>query len=161
MQADVIELVENTGCVASRYSVYLKNGNIPITGGSGITVEDAILDLANTIKRSIQDRIKEIVFGKDIERALASMGSNGYAVIDPSPGARIEHIGKIVWYTPGGDDVFSENSGVLPAIITRQWIGLIMDVNIFSAGGNHTRHSIEYSETPKPGTWRWPEAKKN
>lgn len=70
---------------------------------------------------------------------------------------QITNVGKIVHYMPGSDDV--EQSGqVLPAIITREWGGGKMDLQVFSnkVSGTHSRYSVERSGGNQPGTWDWP-----
>jgi hypothetical protein len=69
---------------------------------------------------------------------------------------RIKNIGRIVWYTPSPDDVLDCSKRVLPAIITREWTGNHMDLQVFGSTSVYARHSVEYNMLPKPGVWCWP-----
>lgn len=121
--------------------------------GKGRTFGHAILDLA--------EKIKNVVHG-DADSVLArALNQPAQSDRSSAPGIdRIEHVGKIVWYTPGSDDMFQSSYKLLPAIITRAWDGGRMDITLFTGEGAKHRHSIEYSQIPKPGTWCWPKISK-
>jgi hypothetical protein len=71
--------------------------------------------------------------------------------------SKISNVGKIVHYTPGSDDV-EQGGGILPAIVTREWSGGRMDLQVFGNKiiGTSSRYSVEFSPSRTGGTWDWP-----
>ena len=127
-----------------------------ILTGFGVDWEAAILDLAEQVKANRQVQADGI-----LAKALNQPAGKGWPIVEPvhpsqAPGIdRLDNVGRRVLYTPASDDVFQEHYQVVAGIITKAWSGSRMDLLLFTSGTN-VRHSVEYSDTPKPGTWCWP-----
>jgi hypothetical protein len=122
--------------------------------GRGATPEAAVLALAGQV-RLMQNQKS---FSGRVANALRQPVGNAF-IMEPVPEtvARITNVGKIVHYMPGADD--TEQAGqVLPAIITREWGGGKMDLQVFNnkVSGTSSRYSVEHSASANAGTWDWP-----
>lgn len=118
--------------------------------GYGETPEAAILDLASQIrmeqvKKSFGSRVvNQVITNEQVAETVATL-------------EKIINVGKIVHYMPGSDD--TEQAGqILPAIITREWGGGKMDLQVFNnkVSGTSSRYSVEHSMSANAGTWDWP-----
>jgi hypothetical protein len=126
--------------------------------GYGETAEVAILDLASQIRK--EQNLKS--FSGRVTNALNQPTGNPFLIHEPvaetvADGSRIANVGKIVHYMPGSDDV-EQPGQVLPAIITKEWGGGKMDLQVFNnkVSGTSSRFSVEYSPSRTGGTWDWP-----
>lgn len=170
--------IEQIATRANTDQLWIATFNSPIIGihhGQGSEAHLAVIALANVLMEYVKPKDNVGKFGEYMQRAL-NQPSGKWPFLEPMhpsdippieqiqgiPGRdRIEHVGRIVWYTPGSDDCFGGNDGVLPAIITRAWEDDRMDINIFAfSPGIHLRSGVEYSHIPKPGTWCWPKTVK-
>lgn len=124
--------------------------------GRGTTPEAAVLDLAGKVR---QEQNRKSFAGKVANALNQPLPSilPGHNLDTAETLAKISNVGKIVWYMPGPDDV-EEPGKVLPAIITREWAGGRMDLQVFGnkVTGTSSRYSVEWSASANSGTWDWP-----
>jgi hypothetical protein len=136
----------------NKVTVTLYTPSHGMSQGSGTTPEAAIISLSGNIegaqmlKRALDQPMARcpMLIPETVHETLANV----------SP---CDNVGKIVHYMPGSDD--TEQPGqVLAAIITREWGGGKMDLQVFSnkVSGTHSRYSVEHSQNGSAGTWAWP-----
>lgn len=131
--------------------------------GRGATPEAAILELAGKIRQAQNQKAMDRL-GQSARRAFVQPMPSAPGLLDTHIGdvaerlAKITNVGKIVHYMPNGDDVTEQPGQVLPAIITREWAGGRMDLQVFGnkSQGTLSRYSVEYSASGNSGTWDWP-----
>lgn len=145
---------EQDGSAApGEWAAYFTDAQGSIYGGRAATPEDAILELAGRIR---QERNRKSFAGKVVNALSQPLPSimPGHIMDNVK---RTSNVGKIVWYMPGQDDV-EEEGKILPAIITREWAGSRMDLQVFGnkVTGTSTRYSVEWSTSGNSGTWDWP-----
>lgn len=129
-----------------------------VYAGRAVTPELAILDLAGKVRQE-QNRKS---FSSRVTNALTQPLTNTPSILGGSVDetladiAKVNNVGKIVHYTPGSDD--ADQGGVLPAIITKEWAGGRMDLQVFNnkVSGTSSRYSVEFSPSRTGGTWDWP-----
>lgn len=122
--------------------------------GRGATPDAAILDLASKVR---QEQNRKSFASRALNQPLPSI-LPGHNLDIPETVAKINNVGKVVWYMPNGDDVMEQAGQVLPAIITREWAGGRMDLQVFGnkTPGTYSRYSVEWSANGNSGTWDWP-----
>lgn len=143
---------------ATPFMIDFYNGE-QVIEGKGIDWEAAILDLAGKIRLEKNRKSFAGRAGNALNQPIPTV-LPGHAIDVPETLAdvsKIANVGKIVWYTPGPDDV-EEPGKILPAIITREWPGSRMDLQVFGnkITGTSSRYSVEYSASGNSGTWDWP-----
>jgi hypothetical protein len=151
---DLTMNVEQDSTGNTEYVAALYTPSVGLNQGRGTSPEAAILDLASKIRQA--QNLKS--FSGRVANALAQPIGN-IPILEPvaETVARITNVGKIVHYMPGSDDV-EQPGQVLPAIITKEWGGGKMDLQVFNnkVSGTSSRFSVEYSPSRTAGTWDWP-----
>ena len=141
--------------IQNEWSVYFTDAQGSVYEGRGATPEAAILDLAGKVR---QEQNRKSFAGKVANALNQPLPSilPGHNLDTPETLAKISNVGKIVWYMPNGDDVTEQAGQILPAIITREWSGSHMDLQVFGNKGTFARYSVEWSASANSGTWDWP-----
>lgn len=135
------------------WAAYFTDAQGSIYVGRAATPEAAILDLGAKIRQE-QNRKS---FSSRVTNALNQPVGNPFLIPEPVAETRAVNVGKIVHYMPGSDDV-EQPGQVLPAIITKEWDGGKMDLQVFNnkVSGTSSRYSVEHSMSANAGTWDWP-----
>jgi hypothetical protein len=155
---DLTMNIEQDSTGKTEYVAALYTPAVGLNQGRGTSPEAAILDLAGKIRQA--QSLKS--FSNRVTNALNQPVGNPFLIHEPVPetvaeGARTVNVGKIVHYMPGSDDV-EQPGQVLPAIITKEWGGGKMDLQVFNnkVSGTSSRYSVEHSMSANAGTWDWP-----
>jgi hypothetical protein len=149
--------VEQDSTGNTEYVAALYTPAIGLHQGRGASPENAILALAGKIRQEQNRKSFAGAIANALNQPFPSTFPGNHDVPETVADiSAIKNVGKIVHYTPGAGDV--EDAGqVLPAIITREWPGSRMDLQVFGnkVTGTSTRYSVEWSASGNSGTWDW------
>jgi hypothetical protein len=137
------------------WAAYFTDVQGSIYVGRAATPEAAVLDLAGKIRQEMNRKSFAGKVANALNQTLPSI-LPGHQIDTPETVAKINNVGKIVWYLPASDDVTEQAGQILPGIITREWAGSHMDLQVFGNKGIFTRYSVEWSGSGNSGTWDWP-----
>ena len=82
-------------------------------------------------------------------------------VADPYPASLKPRIGSIVLYrSPNPKPDYFEGADLLPAIVTKVYSLIVVDLVVFSQANHMAAVQVEradWGEGPGPGQWNWPD----